>query len=151
MNDLRRWMQVVTEAQTAGAARYLYHGTSVAKGRAIIAHGFRLRGAKTNTFGKSISFSDKPIGTRHYDRGAILVFEFVPEVKVLSLNEFQRDGRGDADAVIGGVDPTYSDHEIAVFNPASIRWIGWYNKLSNAIDPQEPVYPKGFRHSWHSD
>jgi hypothetical protein len=143
-----RYAEIITEASPGiiEKPRYRYHGTTPAKARSIVAQGIRPRGAKTNTFGKSVSFSDQPYGTHFYDRGALLVFEFLPHAKLISLQHFQRHGRGDADAVAGGTH--LGEREIAVFNPAAIRFLGWYNKLTQQIDPQPPVYPKGFYHSW---
>jgi hypothetical protein len=141
-----RLAEIITEP--TAPLPLLYHGTSIAKARSIIGNGLRPRGAK-NTFGKSTSFSDKPIGTRHYDRGAILVFAFEPGATMISLQAFQTNGRGDADAVASSPDPTYDEREIAVFNPAAIRFKGWYNKMTQQIDADPPVYPKGFTHSWH--
>jgi hypothetical protein len=129
----------------------LYHGTTVSKARSIIANGVRSRGTTKNTFGKSTSFSDKLIGTRFYDKGAVIAFEFLPDTKLISLREYQKNGQGDADAVAGGAEAPYYDREIAVFNPDSIHFIGWYNKLTKAIDPTEPVYPKGFYHNWNDE
>jgi hypothetical protein len=128
----------------------LYHGTTIAKARSIVTDGIKPRGSK-NTFGKSISFSDKPIGTRFYDKGAVLVFEFLPHAKLITLAEFQKNGRGDADAVASSPDNDFGDREIAVFNPSSIRCVGWYNKQTKAVDRTQPSYPKGFYHSWYSE
>lgn len=143
MKTLQTWLILVESEQPLRPL--LYHGTTLAKARGIIANGPQPRGTK-NTFGKAISFSDQPFGTRFYDRGAILVFEFLPGAKLISLPEFQQHGRGDADAVAGG--EHLGEREIAVFNPAAIRFKGWYNKMTGQIDPKQPVYPKSFHHNW---
>jgi RNA:NAD 2'-phosphotransferase (TPT1/KptA family) len=127
----------------------LYHGTTTAKARSIIANGFIPRG-KTNSFGKSISFSDKPVGTRHYDKGAVLVYRLRPGAKMINLQQFQRGGRGDAVAVEGSAEGAYDEREIAVFDPTAIQFVGWYNKMTKSVDPTEPVYPNGFYHNWNS-
>lgn len=147
-NELRRWMRLVEDD---GTLPTLYHGTTITKAHSMVANGIRPRGNGKNTFGKSTSFSDKPIGTRHYDKGAVLVFEFMPDAKLISLAEFQKNGRGDADAVASAPSNDFADREIAVFNPASIRCIGWYNKQTKTVDPVQPTYPKGFFHNWFAE
>jgi hypothetical protein len=131
--------------------KYLFHGTSPAKAKKILSMGFIPRGTRKNTFGKSISFSDKPVGTNFYDHGAIMVYKFLPSARILSLNDFHANGRRDYDAVIGGPGGFYQDREIAVFNPKCISFVGWYNKMTKSIDKSFPNYPNDYHHQWTDD
>lgn len=125
----------------------LYHGTTPAKARRILREGFR-PGPARNTFGRAVSFSDKPVGTRHHDRGAILVCRLKPTARILDLSAFQARGRNGADAVLGNPEGFYEDREIGVFAPEQIEILGWYDLRQEAVVPDEPTYPAGYRHSW---
>lgn len=131
-------------------ASYLYHGTSSRRAQRIISNGPRLAGTRKGTFGRAFYLSSKPIGTRFYDKGAVLVFRFRPEAIIRNLRDFQRHGRGDAQAVESNATPPYGDCEIAVFDPGAIEFVGWYNKMTGQIDDHEPVYPTGFYHNWNA-
>ena len=144
---MRQWIDIINE--NASGELLLYHGTTPQKARSIIASSFTPRGAK-NTFGKSVSFSDKPVGTRHYDKGAVIVYRLKPGAKLIDLQQFQREGRGDADGVMDNAGGPYDDKEVAIFNPASIEFVGWYNKETREVVPEEPIYSKDFRFNWNS-
>lgn len=152
MTRIRDWINLAAAMRLAEAsedALLLYHGTSPLKARRIIDSGPRTGGARNGTFGKAFYCSTRPEGTRFYDKGAILVFRFKPAADVLSLNEYQRNGKGTADAVISHEYPPYGDREVAVFNTDAVTFVGWYNKVTGGVDQTEPTYPSGFYHSWN--
>lgn len=145
---------VLNETITESAepkSKLLFHGTTVGKANQIIRNGFMPRGGKSKTFGKAVYFSDKPIGTRMYDRGAILAYRIRSNAKVINLQEFQKNGRGDADIVAGGRSFYPEEQEFAVFNQQALEFVGWFNKMTNKIDKHEPKYPNDFYHSWDYD